>query len=214
MAKRKDGIERQDILLEAATKIFAEKGFKDATVADICKEADSNIASLNYYFGCKDNLYAQVWRNSFHKALERYPLDMNLPDDVSPEISLKAIIESMLHKVLDTGKLGYAGQILVQEMFNPTGKIETVKRDTIQPIKNRMRGILRQLFGEKASDVQIAFCALSIVHQCLGFGFRGGNIPPPLNELDRNEMFNLLLEHITNFSLAGIRALKEKIDKQ
>jgi len=213
MAKRKDGIERQDILLEAATKIFAEKGFRDATVADICKEANSNIASLNYYFRSKDNLYAQVWKNAFQKTLAKYPLDMNLSKDAPPESALKAFIESLLHKVLDSGQLGYAGQILIQEMSNATGKIETVKEDAIQPVKNRMRGIIKEILGEKSSDEQIAFCALSVVHQCISFGFRRGNVPHPLNQLDKDELFNSLLEHITLFSLAGIQAVKEKIDK-
>ena len=81
MAKRKDGQERKALLLEAATKVFAEKGFRDTTVADICEDAHSNTASVNYYYGSKDELYAEVWKKAFHEAIEKYPPDMQLNDD-------------------------------------------------------------------------------------------------------------------------------------
>ena len=214
MAQRKNGVERREMLVEAATKIFAEKGFRNATVASICKEAKSNIASLNYYFGSKENLYAQVWKQAFQKTIEKYPFDMNLPEGASPEESLKALIESLLHKVLDAGELGYAGQIIIQELSNATGKIEMVKDDAVKPIKKRTRGIIKKLLGDNASEEQVAFCALSVVHQCVSFGFRKGNVPEPLNKMDKKELFNSLLEHIFLFSLAGIQAVKERIREQ
>ena len=37
-------------VLNAAGPIFAEKGFKDATVREICSAAGVNLASVNYYF--------------------------------------------------------------------------------------------------------------------------------------------------------------------
>ncbi|MDH4203877.1 MAG: TetR family transcriptional regulator, partial [Phycisphaerae bacterium] len=61
MGKRKDGLDRKAQLLEAATKVFARKGYDKTTVADICQTAKSNTASVNYYFGSKEELYAEVW---------------------------------------------------------------------------------------------------------------------------------------------------------
>ena len=37
-------------LLEAAGEIFAEHGFRNTTVREICKRADINLAAVNYYF--------------------------------------------------------------------------------------------------------------------------------------------------------------------
>ena len=44
-------------LLQAAFEVFAEQGFKTTTVRDICCRADVNVASVNYYFGSKQELY-------------------------------------------------------------------------------------------------------------------------------------------------------------
>jgi len=44
-------------LLTAASRIFAEKGFQESTIAEICEQADSNIASVNYHFRDKETLY-------------------------------------------------------------------------------------------------------------------------------------------------------------
>ena len=47
-------------LLEAAERVFAEKGYKAASVREICKQAGLNIAGVNYYFGDKERLYIEA----------------------------------------------------------------------------------------------------------------------------------------------------------
>ncbi len=213
MAKRKDGLERKAALLEAATQVFAEKGFRDTTIADICTAANSNTASVNYYFGSKEELYAAVWTSAFRNALAKYPPDMGLPADAGPEEALKSFIRSMLNKVLGAGELGYAGQILLMELGQPTEALDLIKRDAIGPIRKRVMRIIRQLLGSEATDQQIAFCAMSVVHQCMGFAFKKGKLPPELVQMDKAELIDRLIEHITLFSLAGITAVKTQIEQ-
>ncbi|MEO0495985.1 MAG: CerR family C-terminal domain-containing protein [Pseudomonadota bacterium] len=43
-------------ILEAAIKLFGEKGFEATTVRDLISEADVNLAAVNYHFGGKDGL--------------------------------------------------------------------------------------------------------------------------------------------------------------
>ncbi len=211
MGKRRDGIERKALLLEAATKVFAEKGFRDTTVAAICRSAKSNTASVNYYFGSKEELYAAVWKNAFQKAIATYPPDMGVTEASTPEEMLKGFIRSLLSKMLGTGELGHAGQILLMELTNPTEALQCVKDDTLEPTRLRMIAILRHLLGPAASEQQIAFCVMSVAHQCMGFGFKKGKLPPPLTEFDKPHLLDSLVDHITCFSLAGIAAVKEQI---
>jgi AcrR family transcriptional regulator len=46
MARRKDGRDTRDRVLRAARKVFAEKGLRDATVAEICTRARANLAAV------------------------------------------------------------------------------------------------------------------------------------------------------------------------
>jgi AcrR family transcriptional regulator len=43
-------------LLKSACKVFAEKGYREATIAEICEKAGANIAAVNYYFRDKESL--------------------------------------------------------------------------------------------------------------------------------------------------------------
>ena len=52
----------RDKLLDAAEKLFAEKGFDGTSVRDITAEAKCNVAAVNYHFGGKDNLYTETFR--------------------------------------------------------------------------------------------------------------------------------------------------------
>ena len=60
-------------LIEAAGEEFASKGYDSARIRTICERAGANIAAVNYHFGDKEKLYAEVLRYSHQKALEKYP---------------------------------------------------------------------------------------------------------------------------------------------
>ena len=53
-------LETRDRLLKAAEQLFAERGFKNVTVRDICRVARANVAAVNYHFGDKMGLYREV----------------------------------------------------------------------------------------------------------------------------------------------------------
>ena len=211
MKTRKDGMDTRNELLRAASEAFAEKGYRDTTVAEICQRAGSNLAAVNYHFRGKDELYALVWRNALEEALRVYPPDGGLPDDASPEQRLRALIYSILHRIMDDGQLGYAGQILLQEMSNPTNVIRQIRRDMIRPLREHTRQVIMELLGPDADNRQIGLCQMSVIHQCLAIGFRKGKLPPYIIEgKPTSELIDALVEHITRFSLAGIEAVRRE----
>ncbi len=58
--KNEEKQEARERLLAAGLKYFANKGYDGATVREICDEANSNIAAINYYFGDKQGFYSAV----------------------------------------------------------------------------------------------------------------------------------------------------------
>jgi hypothetical protein len=162
-------------------------------------------------------LYIAVWKNAFEEAIKVYPPDGSLPSDAPAEQKLRALIYSNLHRILDDGRLGYAGQILLREMAEPTEVIRQILNDVIAPLRERTHEIIRELLGTKASEQDIRFCVLSVVNQCLAMGFRKSRkkLSPffRTNNLTM-DVIDQLAEHITLFSLAGIAAVKEKSDSK
>jgi len=214
MAKRKDGIQTHNRILSAACAVFAEKGFHDATVEEICRRAKSNIAAINYHFGSKDQLYARVWRKAFDEAMDAYPAEGGLGPDSAPTERLKGTIHSLVGKVVDSGRIGHAGKLLLREMVNPTDVIRHVKRDALQPLHDRMSNLMRELLGPGASDEQLLLCQMSIVHQCMAIGMRffKGTMPPHMNfDTPSDQLIDTLTDHIMRFSLAGIKAVCKEI---
>lgn len=50
----------RDRLLDAAERLFAQRGFAGASVRDIVASARANVSSIKYYFGSKENLFKEV----------------------------------------------------------------------------------------------------------------------------------------------------------
>src|SRR3974390_730165 len=48
-------------ILEAAERLYAERGFSDVTLRDIVAAAGVNLAAVNYHFGSKDELIAELF---------------------------------------------------------------------------------------------------------------------------------------------------------
>ncbi|HUI43190.1 MAG TPA: TetR family transcriptional regulator, partial [Terriglobia bacterium] len=53
-------VEARQRLLNVAAELFAEQGFNNVTVREICQVAATNVAAVNYYFRDKLGLYKEV----------------------------------------------------------------------------------------------------------------------------------------------------------
>jgi AcrR family transcriptional regulator len=211
-------------LLDSACKVFAQKGYRDATLRQICDRAGANIAAVNYHFGDKEHLYIEAWRHSFHRSLAAHPPDGGHParpgcpavpgpgDDAPPETRLRARVAALLRRISDEASCEFA--IICTELANPTGLLGEAMRDTIQPLREKMTALVRELLGPRASDRQVRFCQISIMSQCLDVMRRrrlvrrlGKHRPLAINDLDA------YADHIVTFSLAGIRAIREEAER-
>jgi len=144
-------------------------------------------------------------------AMQVYPVDGGLSSDTPAEKRLYALIHSNLHRILDGGRLGCSGQILLREMAEPTDVIEPILHSSISPVRDITREVISKLLGPQATEQQINFCELSVVHQCVAIGFaKSRNKLPPFLRTNKitTEFIDKLASHITNFSLAGILAAK------
>ncbi|WP_242184220.1 TetR/AcrR family transcriptional regulator [Saccharopolyspora soli] len=58
--------ETRRVLLQAAREVFTEKGFAEASVAEVVERAGSSVGSLYHHFGGKTELFLALWED--HQA--------------------------------------------------------------------------------------------------------------------------------------------------
>ncbi|HUR28056.1 MAG TPA: CerR family C-terminal domain-containing protein [Planctomycetota bacterium] len=195
-------------LLEAAGPVFARRGFREATVREICQQADVNVAAINYHFGDKLELYSQTLGRCMREGLARYPADLGLPQNASAGERLFAFVHSFLLRILGDGHPDWQGQLLAREMMEPTVALDRLVEELIRPLFKQLCAIVSDLLGERAAPGQVILCARSIVSQCVFYH----HSRPVLQRLSPNESMGAdhilrLARHITDFSVAALTHL-------
>ena len=62
----------EQIILEAAEKLFLDKGFSATKTTEIAQEAGINHAMLHYYFRTKENLFNKIFENKAQYFLSSF----------------------------------------------------------------------------------------------------------------------------------------------
>src|SRR4030067_830183 len=94
-------------LLGAAGGVFAERGDRRSTVREICRRAKVNIASVNYYFKGKEDLYADVLESAYHQAREKYHEEDTQGRSGTAESRLSRFVRVFLLRILDAGRAAW-----------------------------------------------------------------------------------------------------------
>ena len=212
---REDTVRTRKSLLDAACEIFAQKGYRDTTIAEISKRAGTNIAAVNYHIRNKETLYVEAWRCAFHESLKAHPPDGGVSDNAPVEERFRAHVKATIGRLADKNNKEF--WFVQREFANPTGLLEEVMRKEINPVQKKTEGLVRELLGPLAMDTDIKFCEISIISQCVnpmvvGSKLLGENTqkagPPRIKDI------NGYLEHVVKFSLAGIQAIRKSAESK
>jgi AcrR family transcriptional regulator len=210
---REDTVRTCGKLLAAAGEIFAEKGFRDATIAEICLKAGTNIAAVNYHFGSKEALYREAWRHAFAQSIQTHPPDGGVADDATPEERLQGQVSALLNRIADRNNREV--WFMQREFINPTGLLEEVMREEIRPLQQRTEKLVRELLGSQVTEEEVRFCELGIISQCINPMVMRN----PSKEDDethdgpsRIADIDAYARHVVTFSLAGIAVVRAAAD--
>ena len=198
-------------LLEAAGGVFAEMGFREATVREICRRAGANIAAVNYHFGDKETLYIEVLRYAHSKALEKYPPLLDVAADAPAEKRLRAFVLSLLLRIFDKGPTSWHGKIMLREMIEPTAALDSLVEERMRPMAGLLWRIVADILGCPLNDERVRRCAFSVVSQCVFYHHCRpvvSRLFPKIESPDKKEI-EKLADHITGFSLAAMKHLPE-----
>lgn len=96
-------IDKKQAILDAAEKLFSETGYEGTSTRHIAKEANANMAMINYYFSSKEGVFVEIMSeriSSFSKQLK-----------IINEDKITAL--EKLHKVIE----GYVNRIFSNITF-------------------------------------------------------------------------------------------------
>lgn len=210
---RADTVRTRNSLLEAAREIFSQKGFRDATIAEICERAGTNIAAVNYHFNNKETLYIEAWRYAFQESVKAHPPDGELKKNATAEERLHAHIVATILRLADENNKEFL--FVQRELANPTGLLEEVMRAEITPLREKTQNLVREMLGPCVSNDDVLFCETSIINQCINPMVAGSSI----TDKDKNFKGPLIIkdikayaEHVVKFSLAGIKAVRKNAE--
>lgn len=194
-------------LLTAASEVFVEKGFRDATVAEICNRAGANISAVNYYFGSKEILYQESWRHSFSQTVISHPLDGRVSKDAPATERLRGQLRALIERFADEDNKAFF--ISQMEFLNPTGLLAEVMKTELIPLHKEILAVVRELLGPQVPEQSVHFCKTCIDSMCIHpmvmqrVGQRTKNTIGP-SAIDNLDAF---VDHVLKFALAGIAAI-------
>jgi len=152
-------------LIEAAGKLFGEKGFSDTSIREICKDADVNIASIHYHFGDKAKLYKAVVLSIFDTPANRNFLkDPGNPSD-APDIKLYKYIYQHLEHRLTMKMKTWQRNILLKEFDRSDSILTDHMIQVIEKKRNQLEAIIVEFLGEEEDDLFINLCMDSVIGQ-------------------------------------------------
>ena len=200
-------------VLNAAARLFAERGFAKVTVRDICKKARANVAAVNYHFGGKDGLYRAVVQMAIDMMLSVTNDGIAAGKDLSPEERLRAYVGTFLRRIASRDiNVTWIHQLMTRELADPTDALGVVAEQVMKPRMAYLCGIIGELLGCPSDDPRAVRCALSlrgaVSDADVDFRLRRSSrrdltSPPEVDEM---------AEHITRFSLGGVQAVRLKPD--
>ncbi len=88
-------------LLDAASRLFAEHGFRGASVRDICDQANANPGAVSYHFGGKRQLYRAAVRQAADelvRPLRDIPTDDDAPSPSPEQVVLRLLVSLRRHR--------------------------------------------------------------------------------------------------------------------
>lgn len=204
----------RDRLLEAGMEIFAERGYADASIRQICTRAGANPAAVNYHFGDKQRFYAEVLATCHQRAVAKRPMP-RLVDHDRPEDALRAWIRWFL-ELLTVDGAGPLGRLMAREMADPTSALDALISRSMVPMMRTLREIVDALLPGLDGETR-ALAQQSVVGQCLFYRHAQPAFESLARLRERRDSFDepfiawaepdRLADHIARFSLAGLRDL-------
>lgn len=160
-------------IIRAATKVFAKKGFFNARISDIAKEAKVADGTIYLYFNNKFDILLSVFEQEIGKLIDQVVALLEKEDD--PQAKLQIFITNHLEEMK---KNRYLAEVIHIELRQTSKLIREYRKNTFNEYlaiiaqiitQGQEAGIFRQEIHPQVAR-QIIFGALDEISRCWHVG--------------------------------------------
>lgn len=198
-------------IMDAAEFLFAEKGFDGASARDITSRAKCNVASINYYFQGKDNLYLQVCKrrlnflrdfrvDSIHDYMAGDPAGRSL------EGLLLAFSKAFLAPLIEEGSGPSVMKLMIREMLYPQLPANMMFEELIIPMVVAIQEALSEVCPG-LSEENIHWSIHSLIAQLLHTVHVQGMVAGTTSDFAKGFDIDRAVTHIVAFTAGGIKSI-------
>jgi AcrR family transcriptional regulator len=161
-------------ILNAAERLYADRGFADVTLRDIVAAADVNLAAVNYHFGSKDELIAELFvsrslATNRERLNELKAAEAQGNGRAGIDAILRALVGPTLRGCLDPGsERSTAARFMIRASIESVPPIRRIKNREIDHLRKFAAAMRRSLPDRSEVDLYWGLhFALAMAHQTI-----------------------------------------------
>lgn len=194
-------------LVEAAEKLFAEKGFEAVSVRDITKEAGANVAAVNYHFGSRDGLVIAVISRYLMPVNQERLTRLEKAERNGSEVRevLSAFVKPMVEQVgkSELSEKLYCqllGRIFAEQSVSLPGELEFQTRAVVERFTKALSKKLTA-FSTEELVWRLHFVVGGLIHLLTHSGF----LYRVASNIAGTPSMDVTIERFLDFAEAGLR---------
>ena len=185
MGTSKNSEKTREKLVEAAGRLFAERGYKRVTVRDIVQKAETHLSALNYHFGSKEELYREALLKACSIA-SFSPGDQEALLKLEPREALYIVISESLKQHGEKAGLNWENDIITRECWEPSDVFNEVSEKYLKPQTGFIAHIIGKIAGKPPDDPKVLFAVIVLIGMTDTFGEYGHLIDAVAPNLAKN----------------------------
>ena len=207
--------------MNAAERLFAERGFEHTSTHLITRVAGVNQAAVNYHFGTKDRLIEEVVRRRLSPVSQKILTNLQLIETEAVGTGLRPKTEDVLHAFIEPlfkmkdafcdGRIFFA--IAGRAFAEQDNAIQNIFKNYYQPVLSVVLRLLKKSmpdFPDRLLYFRIHFAFGAVTHtmSLLGREWLMDDFPrPPYNEEE-------VLKGLSRFIVAGIKSIDQIVEQE
>ncbi|WP_425251766.1 CerR family C-terminal domain-containing protein [Janthinobacterium sp. NFX145] len=200
-------------ILQAAVQLFADDGYKLASVRRICEAAHVNVAMVNYYFHGKEELYLAAfdYARELAQASAADVAAASAQAQLPPVEQLRLAIEALVSDMLRSGSASLFSRLVARELIEPTAAIHKLAERNVRPQHALFTSLIRGVVGPAMPAEVVQKCVFSVIGQVVFYARSRIVHELVVPEITYDEAgIADIARHIAAFSLAALDGLRRQ----